>query len=152
MAIVIATAAINGLILGYNLPDRQGILMKNLCAEFNIKLIEPLFNKDAGVLLKEIVRLGFKAIISEIDTTFFDKRWLGRIIDKKFIGYLDDKPKFKNKRGINALGDRGEYHTLVIDGPIFRKKINIQEARGLYKGNSAWLNIKKYKLVNKKVN
>jgi diphthamide synthase (EF-2-diphthine--ammonia ligase) len=51
------------------------------------------------------------------------------------------------ERGICPCGEKGEYHTLVVDGPIFKKPIKIIEAEAVIK-ESFWkhwfLDIKKY--------
>jgi len=48
------------------------------------------------------------------------REWLGRRIDESFISDLRDL-----NPSINPCGENGEFHTLVTDGPIFKKKINI---------------------------
>jgi diphthamide synthase (EF-2-diphthine--ammonia ligase) len=49
--------------------------------------------------------------------------WLGRTLDRKFY---DDILKLGN---IDACGEGGEYHTVVTDGPTFKKKIEILETQ-----------------------
>jgi len=50
------------------------------------------------------------------------KRWLGRALDTSFL-------EEARALGIDPCGERGAYHTLVLDGPVFRRRLEILEAR-----------------------
>jgi diphthamide synthase (EF-2-diphthine--ammonia ligase) len=43
---------------------------------------------------------------------------LGRTLDEQLIAQFE-------AAGIDACGEEGEYHTLVIDGPLFERRIEI---------------------------
>lgn len=83
---------------------------------------------------------GFKAIIVSCKADVMGKEFLGRYIDKGLIEEL-------KKRDICPCGEKGEFHTLVVDGPIFSKPIKILEAAPVIK-ESFWkhwfLDIKKF--------
>jgi len=67
------------------------------------------------------------------------REWLGRSLNKKFIQELNPE--------IDPCGEKGEFHTLVVDGPMFRKPIQILEAEPVIKerfGKHWFLEIKKY--------
>ena len=72
--------------------------------------------------MREIVSLGFEVIISGVFAYGLDESWLGRKIDNEAI---DELVKINSKVGINLAFEGGEAETLVIDGPIFKKRINI---------------------------
>ena len=64
--------------------------------------------------------------------------WLGRVLDKKFY---DDILKLGN---VDPCGEGGEYHTVVTDGPTFKKKIEILETqKHKLDGGFGYLEIKK---------
>jgi asparagine synthase (glutamine-hydrolysing) len=52
-----------------------------------------------------------------------DKSWLGREITSKDI---DNLVKIHTKNQINIAGEGGEFETLMVDGPIFSKKIDVK--------------------------
>ena len=55
-----------------------------------------------------------------------------------------------NKRlGISLVGEGGEYESLVLDAPFFKKKIRILEARTVWNGESGHLLIEKARLEEK---
>jgi len=70
--------------------------------------------------------------------TSFDKNWLGRKIDKKFLQEL------KTLEEIDLCGENGEYHTFVTDGPIFKKRIKILETKIVNQGKNLFLDILSY--------
>jgi len=114
--------------------------IERVCGDLKIKPLEPLWENDPENIINEFVRSGFKAIIVSCKADIMGKEFLGRYVDKSLVKEL------KN-RGICPCGEKGEFHTLVVDGPIFSKPIKILEAEPIIK-ESFWkhwfLDIKKY--------
>ncbi|HUW42826.1 MAG TPA: TIGR00289 family protein, partial [Thermoplasmata archaeon] len=50
------------------------------------------------------------------------ERWLGRTVDSNVI---DDLVALRRKRRINVSGEGGEFETIVLDGPNFRRRLEI---------------------------
>ncbi len=94
-------------------------------AQVNMKAVFPLWGKDTAYLLEEFVDLGFKAILVCINEKYLDKSFAGRVIDKDFI---KDLPK-----EVDPCGERGEYHTFVYDGPIFKKPVPVELGEKVYR-------------------
>jgi len=76
----------------------------------------PLWTDEEGAvrLLKEFVASGFKAEVIRVDESKLPKSWVGRLLDASFIDDIQHKD-------VCPMGESGEYHTFVYDGPIFRK-------------------------------
>ena len=98
--------------------------VERVCREIGIKPILPLWtppthhpNKKREELLKEFIQVGFKAIVIATNADFLGKEWLGREINGEFIKDL------KVLENIDLCGEKGEYHTFVFDGPIFKKSV-----------------------------
>jgi uncharacterized protein (TIGR00290 family) len=71
--------------------------------------------------MRKIVYLGFKVIIVGVFAEGLDDSWLGREITHKAI---DELKLIKEKVcDINLGFEGGEAETLVLDGPIFNKRI-----------------------------
>jgi diphthine-ammonia ligase len=70
-------------------------------------------------LLHQFIEAGFEAVVIAVKPDLLDAFWLGRIVEEEFINEVE-------KQGADICGEKGEYHTLVIDGPIFRKRIAIK--------------------------
>jgi uncharacterized protein (TIGR00290 family) len=114
--------------------------IERVCSDLNINAVEPLWNNSAENIINEFINSGFKAIIISCKADIMGKEFLGRYIDKKLIDEL-------RKRDICPCGEKGEFHTLVVDGPIFSKPIKILEAEPVIKEGfwEHWfLDIRKY--------
>jgi len=96
--------------------------VQRVCKTVNITPHEPLWKSDRLALLDEFICAGFKTRIIVVNERKMDGRFLGRIIDRKLVAELQ-------KAGIDPSGEEGEYHTVVIDGPIFKKPIKLRTGR-----------------------
>ncbi|MDD4979938.1 MAG: diphthine--ammonia ligase [Candidatus Omnitrophica bacterium] len=117
--------------------------VKRVCKDLDISAVEPLWNLPPEEIIKDFIKLGFKAIIVSCKADIMGKEFLGRPIDTDLISEL-------KTRNICPCGENGEFHTLVIDGPIFKKRIQILKAEPIIKEGfwKHWfLDIKKYKTI-----
>lgn len=96
--------------------------IEKLAAEVGIKVISPYWHVDELEYMRMIVSLGFEVIISGVAAYGLDEKWLGRKIDDKCI---DDLLKLNQKVGLNLAFEGGEAETLVLDGPIFKKRVKV---------------------------
>ncbi len=84
-------------------------------ARLRMKGIFPLWKRDDFQLMESFITLGFKAVVVSINTHALDGRFVGRMIDWKFM--------FDFPKTADVCGENGEYHTFVYDGPIFKRPI-----------------------------
>ena len=97
--------------------------------------------------MQELLDNGFEIILTSVAAEGLDKGWLGRKIDQKMI---DDLKKLHKKVGINEAFEGGEAETVVLDCPLFKKKILlIKTGKSMSSENSGQLIIKKAILINK---
>lgn len=115
--------------------------VERVCKDVGIKPILPLWKEKREKLLKEFIDAGFKAIVVSIQTNFLGKVWLGRQINKEFIEDL------KALGNVDLCGEKGEYHTFVYDGPLFKKRIEITKSRRRHKKGRWFLDILEWKIV-----
>lgn len=97
--------------------------VEQLCREVGISPHLPLWGKSQDQVLKDFTGLGFESVIVLARADLFGEEWLGRKVDQEFIDYLEglgDK--------VTPCGEAGEYHTFVVDGPLFKQRIEIGEA------------------------
>lgn len=117
--------------------------IEKLSAEIGLKVIEPLWGRSSKEVLAEFIDSGFEATIVSAQADIFDKSWVGRKIDADF---LRDIMMIK---GIDVCGENGEYHTLVRNGPIFTKRIEIEDCEVVRKSTHWFLDILSYDLIAK---
>jgi len=81
---------------------------------------EPLWGGAPQALLEEFIACGYSAHLVCVDTTRLPASWLGRTLDAACAADLALRP------GIDPRGERGEYHTLVTDGPLFHQPLSVR--------------------------
>ncbi len=118
-----------------------------ICTELNLKHITPLWHEDPLRLLKELVELNIETIIVGVYAHGFTSKWLGRKIDRVAI---NDLAQLNREFQISLVGEGGEYETLVLNAPFFKKQIRLIEAQKIWEGQSGYLLVKKAALENKK--
>ena len=137
---VLKDLEINGVVSGAIASEYQKTRVEKICNELGIKSFTPLWGKNQEEVLAEIVDLGFKVIIVGVFAEGLDESWLGRKIDKKSINELIE---IRRKYLINEAGEGGEFETLVLDGPIFKKKLVLDEISKEWKRDCGVLRVKK---------
>lgn len=72
----------------------------------------PLWRENTERLAREMIDGGMEARIVAVDPDRLDPDMVGQNYDMAFIRQLPG--------GVDPCGERGEFHTLVLDGPMFR--------------------------------
>ena len=96
--------------------------IERLGSEVGLKIISPYWHVDEEEYMRKIVSLGFKIVICGVAAWGLDETWLGRIIDDETI---DELLRLNEKYYVDIAFEGGEAETLAIDGPIFKRKIEI---------------------------
>jgi diphthine-ammonia ligase len=131
---------IKGMVFGDIFLDEHKDWVERVCGDLEIEAIEPLWNKKTEKVLTDFIDAGFEAIIVSAKAELIDEDWIGQRVDRNFLEYL----KAKN---IDLCGENGEYHTLVVNGPLFKRRIEIIEARTINRDNHWLLDTPKYRLA-----
>ncbi len=113
---------ISGVVTGAIESVYQASRVQRICNKLGIECFNPLWQKNQFELLHDLIKNNFKVILTGVFAYPLDKKWIGRQIDKKFI---DDVKTLNDKYKINPAGEGGEFETLVLNCPLFKKKLNI---------------------------
>lgn len=116
---------------------------KKVSRDLGVKEIEPLWHMKQLDILKEFIQEGFEAVIVGTQNTFLGKEWVGRKIDNNFIQDIIRQPN------VDPCGENGEYHSFVINGPLFKQKIEIAKSEIVLRDGYWFLDIQEYKLTPK---
>ena len=143
---LLATLNIQGVVSGAISSRYQKKRIDKICQELNLESISPLWQEDSMRLLKEIVNQNFEVIIVGVYAYGFDENWLGRKIDSTTIKNLAE---LNDKHQISLVGEGGEYETLVLDAPFFKKRIQVLQTERIWENHSGYLLVKEAKLVDK---
>jgi diphthine-ammonia ligase len=123
-------------------PHREWI--ERVCAGAGVIPHLPLWNNDQNQLMEEFINAGFTSIVVAVKADLLGKEVLGRKIDRAFLAYIAGLNK-----DITPCGEAGEFHSLVIDGPVFRKRLEITASEKVSRGDHHFLEIKGLKLREK---
>jgi|Deesub1362A_J573_1020465.scaffolds.fasta_scaffold02519_10 uncharacterized protein (TIGR00290 family) len=105
-----------GIVFGDIFVEEHRVWLERVCREINVAPIFPLWGEDTEKLANEFISEGFEAYIvavrKDIDTFYLGKRFTEEIVER----LKSDK--------IDPCGENGEFHTFVVDGPLFRKRVD----------------------------
>ncbi len=100
-----------------------------------LELWMPLWQKPRLEVVNELIQLKFICIVVTINLDLgMIIEDLGRVIDHDYVNEL-------LARGIDPCGESGEFHTTVIDAPIFKKPLSVRKGDILYHQNYAFLSL-----------
>lgn len=134
------TQGIEKMVFGDIYLDEHKDWVERVCKDVGVEPLEPLWDNKPQDIIKEFVESGFKSIVVSAQADKFDSDFIGRLIDNDFGKELVS-------RNICPCGENGEFHTFVVDGPLFKRGIKIQESEVILKEGfwKYWfMDIKKY--------
>jgi ABC transporter with metal-binding/Fe-S-binding domain ATP-binding protein len=113
---------IDGIVVGGIASSYQGKRIDNICKRLNLEFIAPLWDYDGDKLWKELIEEGFKVVITKIACDGLDKKWIGKVIDKKV---LEDLKKLSIKYRFRIDFEGGEAESAVLFMPEFKNELKL---------------------------
>ena len=136
---------IEGVVTGAIGSVYQTTRIQKICDELDLWCFSPLWKFEQVEFLKEVTK-EFKIIISGVAAEGFTYKWLVKELDDKAIKEL---VKLQESHSVNPAGEGGEIETLVLDGPIFKKRIEVKSAETEYSNFYGNYNITETELIEK---
>jgi uncharacterized protein (TIGR00290 family) len=99
-------------------------------SKIGMKAVFPIWKRDTTDLAHEFIDLGFKAIITCVDSNVLDKAFVGRLYDQQFLSELPST--------VDPCGENGEFHSFVFDGPIFQKRVPYTKVEIVFRDGRFW--------------
>nr|HIK01015.1 diphthine--ammonia ligase [Candidatus Undinarchaeales archaeon ERR594346 U_76725] len=137
---------IDGITLGGVSSNYQGNIFTGIASKLGLEVVAPFWEKPHEELIDYALDEGFKIIFVSVSADGLDQSWLGRELNRETY---EELKKIREKYRSAIGGEGGEYCTLVIDGPIFKKRIKIENSEVSWKGMAGKLIIKKANLSEK---
>lgn len=116
---------LDGIVVGALYSDYQQERVNRICYELGLKTFAPLWHVSQEYLVREMLDLGFEILFSSIAAYGLGKEWLGKKLDDRLYQRL---LQLHNQYGLHVAGEGGEYETFVLDCPLFKKKVVVQDA------------------------
>jgi len=110
-----------------------------------MQVLTPLWGRSRRQLVESLVS-DYRIIFSCVK--WFSIDWLGRELNGDSI---KDLMQLHRDTGLDLCGEQGEYHTLVLDAPLFKKKLLIKKSDKRKEDEIMYLGIEEVMLESKGV-
>jgi diphthine-ammonia ligase len=115
-----------------DMPE-HGCWHEKVAKNARLKLGMPLWGMNHREAVEEFINLGFVSIVVTVNLSLgMRPEDLGRTLTHEYIKELE-------ARGIDPCGEGGEFHTTVVDGPIFKHPVPVLKREILNDGDYAFL-------------
>jgi diphthine-ammonia ligase len=118
--------------------------IERVCGNAGVTPVLPLWLGKHDEIARNFIKAGFEAVVVATRADLLGEEWVGRVFNAEF---MKDLASFNPE--ISPCGEAGEFHTLVLDGPLFQKRMKIIETARVQRDKHWFLDIKKIELVNK---
>ena len=93
--------------------------VERVCGSIGVGAHLPLWRRDRRELMEEVIASGLEAVVVAVRDGVLPAELLGRTIDAELVAAVE-------REGADAAGENGEYHSLVVDGPLFGRRLEIE--------------------------
>ncbi len=140
---------VQGVVSGAVMSSYQNIRFQKICNDLRLVSFNPLWLSRPFDILNDLIKNHFDVIISSVAAYPLDKSFIGRKINKDFVR---DMEELNSKFSISPTGEGGEFETLVLDMPLFKRRIKIKSYKISYKSYAGRIIIETAELIDKNEN
>lgn len=94
---------------------------ETLLSASHLEGIYPLWKMNTTDLLTDFMHTGFKTLVCCANAEYFVEEEMGKTIDQTFTKRLLPE--------VDPCGERGEFHTFVYDGPLFKTALDVKRGQ-----------------------
>lgn len=106
------TEGLGGIAFGDLFLEDIRAYREKMLAPTGLTPVFPVWGIPTDALARTMIAEGLRARITCVDLKLLDASFAGREFDETLLGDLP--------AGVDPCGERGEFHTFVYDGPMFR--------------------------------
>ena len=122
---------LDGVVHGGIHSEFQRARFDDLCKDCGLKAVAPLWGKDSTKYMNDLLKDGFKYIITAVMSAGLDGSWLGRTIT---VPDVETLAGLSVRHGFNLNFEGGEAETFVTDCSLFRTPVRIRAGKSLWDG------------------
>ncbi len=100
--------------------DEHKAWVERVCGECRLEAVEPLWGEPTISLFREFLATGAEAQIVATKDALLDQSWLGQRLGDGMLSSFE-------ALGVDACGERGEYHTFVVSSPRMSARLELRE-------------------------
>jgi uncharacterized protein (TIGR00290 family) len=112
-----ARNGIHGVVFGDIFLEDLKKFREELLRDAGLHPCFPLWKIDTRLLVHDFINANFKTLICSADAALFTSDTVGKTIDHEFLNALPPH--------VDPCGERGEFHTFVYEGPVFKRSIPV---------------------------
>jgi uncharacterized protein (TIGR00290 family) len=116
----LASEGITHVIFGDIMFEEHRRWAERMCEPHGIVAVEPLWGASTDALFEQWVASGADAVIVTARADLLDETWLGRRLGRELLSEL-------RRLGVDPCGERGEYHTVVTNAPLFDRPLHLRK-------------------------
>ncbi len=92
---------------------------EKVASEAGARLLEPLWGMDPVELVYKVFESGVRSVVVGAYHPGV-REFLGRVLDSTMVDTLVERAR---REGWDPLGERGEYHTIVLESPVHERRL-----------------------------
>ena len=123
----VAARGCTHVIFGDIFEDAHRAWNERVAARAGLVAVQPLWGAPTAGLVREFLARGGEATLVTVRTAYLDAAWLGRRLDT-------DAVETFLRIGVDPCGERGEYHTVVTNCPLFSAPLLLDEGERVERG------------------
>ncbi|KAI8586628.1 meiotically up-regulated 71 protein [Geranomyces variabilis] len=116
---------VQGVSSGAILSSYQRVRVENVCARLGLTSLAYMWRREQDELMQEMVSVGLDAVLIKVASLGLTERHLGKSLKEMYPHLLNMHDRF----GAHICGEGGEFETLTLDCPIFKKRIVFDEVK-----------------------
>lgn len=137
--------------VGAIFSEYQSVRVQNVCDRLNLKMLAYLWRREQKQLLRDMIEHGLDAVLIKVAAMGLSPE---KHLGKHLKDVYDDLVSKEEEIGLNVCGEGGEFESFVLDCPLFKKRIVIDESEKVVHSNDAFapvafLRLKKLHLEDK---
>lgn len=93
----------------------------------------PLWRRPTDELAREMIASGLEALIATVDVKKMPATFAGRAFDARLLKELPE--------GVDPCGENGEFHTCVVAGPMFSRRLAVRTGERVERDGYAYCDL-----------
>ena len=142
----LASLDVDGVVTGAIASQYQKQRVDRISNKLGLSHFSPLWGRVRVELMTEIIDSAMEFIFSAVAALGLDDKWLGKKADQTTLNRLIELNRLYS---VDVCGEGGEFETLVLDAPWFRKRLEILEAEKVWDGSSGRYLVREAVLMRK---
>jgi len=137
---------IHGVVHGGIFSTFQSEIVQKICRQNNLAVFAPLWHIEQSEYMDLLLEQNFQIKIVSVSAMGLDDGWLGISLDREALNRLK---RLSQKYCFSVCFEGGEAETMVVDCPIFYKKLQVRNANIHWDGQRGMFEIMEVALVEK---